>query len=214
LASPGRVLALPSKSRLAGCPRDPPFSNHELLTTVNCGGTDGYPYLTNFVHSHFTHGIVTFFTGYLFVTEPGWDLLATGPFNEPRDGITPLTGIIETDWLPYPFTMNWHLTRPGTVRFERGDPFCLIFPVQRAALESADIEIYDLKDSPELAKEYEVWLQKREEFMVKFHAEDEATVKQAWQKYYFQGVLPEHTAAITDHKQKIRFRIPVDRRGS
>src|SRR5258705_11158580 len=39
VASPGRVLALPSKSRPEGCPRDPLFSNHEPLTTVNCGGT-------------------------------------------------------------------------------------------------------------------------------------------------------------------------------
>ena len=42
LASPGRVLALPSKSRPAGCPRDPLFSNHAPLTTVNCGGTRVY----------------------------------------------------------------------------------------------------------------------------------------------------------------------------
>ena len=50
--------------------------------------------------------------------------------------------------------------------------------------------------------------------MVKFHAGDEATLKQAWQKYYFQGVLPEHTVTVAGHKQKIRLRVPVDRRRS
>jgi len=29
-------------------------------------------------------------------------------------------GVIETDWLPDPFTMNWQMTRPGTVRFREG----------------------------------------------------------------------------------------------
>jgi len=28
--------------------------------------------------------------------------------------------VIETDWLPDPFTMNWQMTRPGTVRFREG----------------------------------------------------------------------------------------------
>ena len=111
-------------------------------------------------------------TGYLFVTEPGWNLLTTGPFNHPRDGISPLTGVIETDWLPYPFTMNWQMTRPGTVRFERGDAFCLIFPVRKDELEAADVEIYNLADDPELEKKQKAWREKRDEFMVKFRAGD------------------------------------------
>ena len=36
----------------------------------------------------------------------------------------PLVGLIETDWLPFPFTMNWVFTRPGRVRLEKGEPFC------------------------------------------------------------------------------------------
>lgn len=92
---------------------------------------DGYPHLHYIVSSHFTHGIITFQTGYLFRTEPGWNLVATGPYNDPKDGIAPLTGVIETDWLPYTFTMNWHLTRPGEVRFEKDEPFCLIYPVAK-----------------------------------------------------------------------------------
>ena len=45
---------------------------------------DDFPYLDHLVVSNFTHGIVTFHTGYLFQTEPGWNLLVTGPFNAPR----------------------------------------------------------------------------------------------------------------------------------
>src|SRR5436853_42262 len=74
--------------------------------------------LPHFCASHFSRGIVTFQVDYLFRTDPGWDLLATGPFNRPKDNAAPLTGIIETDWLPYPFTMNWQILRPGRARFE------------------------------------------------------------------------------------------------
>ncbi len=43
-----------------------------------------------------------------------------GPPNHIKDGIQPLTGLVETDWLPFPFTMNWMFTRKGSVRWERG----------------------------------------------------------------------------------------------
>ena len=86
-------------------------------------------HLDHFCRSNFSRGIVTFHLDYLFKTEPGWDLLATGPFNWPKDNAAPLTGIIESDWLPYPFTMNWQLLRPGRIVFEEDEPFCFIFPV-------------------------------------------------------------------------------------
>jgi hypothetical protein len=73
----------------------------------------------------FSRGIVTFHTGYIFRTDASTQLLATGPFNEPEDGLFPLTGIIETNWLPYPFTMNWQLTRPGSFRFAKGERYTM-----------------------------------------------------------------------------------------
>ena len=61
----------------------------------------------------------------LFSTEPGAELMVQGPINRPKDGIAALSGVIETDWSPYSFTMNWMFTRPGTpVRFEKGEPYC------------------------------------------------------------------------------------------
>ena len=107
---------------------------------------DGYPDLAQFAVSHFAYGIVTFHLGYLFRTEPGWDLFASGSLNNPKDGIAPLTGVIETDWLPYPFTMNWQMTRPGTVRFDKDEPVCMIFPVPHGALQGVEPEIIDLDE--------------------------------------------------------------------
>jgi hypothetical protein len=86
---------------------------------------------------------------YVFRTEPGWDLFASGSLNCPKDGIAPLIGVIEPDWLPYPFTMNWQMTRPGTVRFENEEPVCMIFPVPHGTLQDIEPEIIDLDGMPE-----------------------------------------------------------------
>ena len=38
---------------------------------------------------------------------------------------------------PYSFTMNWMFTRPGAaVRFDKGEPYCHIFPIRRGQLET------------------------------------------------------------------------------
>ena len=54
-----------------------------------------------------------------------------------RSWAQPLEGIVETDWLPATFTMNWRLTRPNyPVHFEAGDPICMVVPVPRGLAES------------------------------------------------------------------------------
>src|SRR5947207_8836618 len=73
------------------------------LDGVSISATADGPLLAS---SHFGSGVLTLSGNGLFHTEPGYDLLATGPFNSPKDAIQPLTGIIETDWSPFTFTMN------------------------------------------------------------------------------------------------------------
>jgi hypothetical protein len=46
-----------------------------------------------FVTSHFTHGVLTFHTGYLFRTKPGWTMWTSGPPTCPRTG-----SIRSRDW--------------------------------------------------------------------------------------------------------------------
>ena len=128
---------------------------------------DGYPNISHVVASHFAYGIVTFHLGYLFRTDPGWDLFASGSLNTSKDGIAPLTGVIETDWLPYPFTMNWQMTRPGSVQFEKEEPLCMIFPVPHASLQTVEAELFNLDSDPELKAQALAWKQSRDEFMKK-----------------------------------------------
>ena len=97
-----------------------------------------HPDFHNFALSHFSHGVVTFPTGYMFRTPPGWSILCGGPPNHLKNGIQPLVGLVETDWLPFPFAMNWRFTQPGRVRFEQGEPFCFFTLVEDKKLEDVD----------------------------------------------------------------------------
>ena len=167
----------------------------------------------HFCRSNFSRGIVTMHVDYIFRTEPGWDLLSTGPFNRPKENAYPLTGIIETDWLPYPFTMNWQILRPGRVVFEEGEPFCSVFPIAKQVLVECEPEIRRLSDDLELSRQHQVFRASRDEFMKRFHAGDSEAIRQAWQRHYFLGRHPDGTT-VDDHLNKLRLKEPVDRRVS
>lgn len=81
--------------------------------------------------SHFGVGVLTFHVNAVITTPPGVAIYATGPANNPKHGISPLSGIIETDWLPFTFTMNWRMTvKNEWVYFEKDEPFCLFYPIR------------------------------------------------------------------------------------
>ena len=163
----------------------------------------------DFVKSHFSHGIVTFHPGYLFRTPPGWSMWAMGPPNHFKDGIQPLTGLVETDWLPFPFTMNWKFTRPGRVRFDKGEPFCFITLAQDKLLETVEVTRRSLESEDALRDQYLAWHRHRSEFSTKLAKGDPETVKAAWQRFYFKGELPEEAGpAPKAHVNKRRLKAP------
>jgi hypothetical protein len=164
------------------------------MEDIKLWSDDGWPHLSRFATSHFTKGVLTFHTGYLFRTEPGWDIWAGGAPNHVKDGIQPLTGIVETSWLPFPFTMNWHFTRPGYVTFEKGEPFCFIMPVPHQSIEAVQPVLKRLDADPKLKAEYEAWGQSRTSFLDKLSALDPDAVQQGWQKHYFKGQKVEGEA--------------------
>ncbi|MGD1093658.1 MAG: DUF6065 family protein [Bryobacteraceae bacterium] len=118
--------------------------------------------LPEYVESMFGFGIVTFTIPYLFRTPPGFNMLSRGPANLTKDGACPLEGIIETDWLPYTFTMNWQITRRiRPVKFRRGEPICMLTPIRRGDLEGFCPVVRDLESEPELHQSYKVWHESR-----------------------------------------------------
>lgn len=188
------------------------WNGRDASSDISVEALDGRPWIGHFVTSHFAFGIVTMHVGYLFRTEPGWDLMATGPMNAPKDGIAPLSGVVETDWLPYPFTMNWRFTRPGRVQFAAGEPFCHFFPVPRGEIETVVPEIRALDDDPELAAHHRQWRENREGFMQALAANDPDAQRIGWQRYYFLGRNADGSPAKAGHLAKLRLANPVDHR--
>lgn len=164
--------------------------------------------LADFVQSHFRYGVVTFNTGWLFRTPPGWALWVLGPPNAPKKGIWPLNGLVETDWLPYPFTMNWKMTQPGRVRFERGEPFCFVVPFHHEGVDEVRPVAKSLDENHALRAEYEAWKRSRGEFNAKIEAADPVAMKEAWQRYYMTGASPGGAAEPSHHVVKRRMRSP------
>jgi len=154
--------------------------------------------------SHFSSGILTFELGLMFRTDPGWNLMVTGPLNGIKDGIAPLSGVVESDWLPYPFTMNWRFTRRNIeVRFEKDEPIGHIMPVPKGAV--SDVEpVYDrMEKHPDLVEQYTGWRDHRQEFMKRFHKREQTALTEKWQKLYQKGTLPDGTT-IDGHMNKLR----------
>ena len=114
------------------------------------------------VSSMFGYAVLSFGLPYLFRTPPGWNLWARGPANLPKSSIAPLEGIVETDWLNFPFTMNWKFTeRLKPVRFRRDEPICMLVPIRRGDTESFHPEVRNLESDLELSHSFELGLEKR-----------------------------------------------------
>lgn len=169
---------------------------------------DDYPALDRLVTSHFSKGVLTFHTGYLFRTEPDWDLWVGGPPNLVKDGIQALSGIVETDWLPFPFTMNWHFTRPGMVQFKKGEPFCFIMPVPHSVYDTVQPVMKRLADEPELQKEFRAWSESRGKFLDDLSARNPETLRQGWQRHYFKGESVTGAKREQGHINRRRLKPP------
>lgn len=160
-----------------------------------------------FVMSHFGEGIVTFSIHCLFRTDPGVNLWITGPVNRFKDGIQALTGVVETDWSPFTFTMNWKVTRPDNrIRFEQGEPICHFFPVPRGIVDSVTPEIASIDSDPVIKQSFESARDSRLQFLESLAKKDEDAVARGWQKEYFRGAFGSGGKADAGHQTKINAR--------
>jgi len=156
--------------------------------------------------SHFGNGVLTFHVHVLFRTEPGYNIFVTGPTNAPKDAIQPLAAVVETDWLPFTFTMNWKFTRKMTpVAFERNEPFCMIFPEKRRSLENFNAKMARLDDAPELKKIYDAYSESREKFNAELRVAGSPAQIEKWQKHYIRGAAPL-VIAPQDHQTSLTLK--------
>jgi hypothetical protein len=140
------------------------------------------------IGSHFGHGVLTFSLGYLFRTSKSHNLYAKGPANRPKDGIAPLEGLIETDWAPFTFTMNWQVTRKRhKVTFDKDEPICCVLPYPRHYIRKFDAELKNLNENAKLYQQYVDWRNKRMTFNEELQQEGTEAHKKGWQRTYMKG---------------------------
>ncbi len=167
-----------------------------------------------FAQSHFREGIVTFHTNYVFRTPPGWAVQCGGPPNWPKHGVYPLSGLVETDWLPFPFTMNWQMTKAGKVTFEKGEPYCFIALTEHNRLEQIEPKLKTLAANKQLKADYDAWNHNRAEFLKRLNLNEKTAVADGWQKNYMKGENDKGTKMSDSHVTSRRMKTPKDLRGS
>lgn len=155
--------------------------------------------------SLFGQGVLTFHIAGLFRTPAGWNLWVGGSPNKPKEGIYPLTGIVETDWAPYTFTMNWRFTRRYRwVRFEIGEPICFFYPIQRGYLKQFTPKFVPMESDPDVMHQFHEWSRSRNEFHDRMAQNPPEARAEKWQKDYYRGVDPEGTPGTSNHETKLR----------
>jgi len=157
--------------------------------------------------SLFGQGILTFHIEGIFRTPEGWDLWVGGSPNRGKDGIAPLTGVVETDWSPFTFTMNWRFTRPGHwIHFDAMEPVCFFFPVERAAIEAFVPKFEPLESDPATMERFRAWSRARDEFHERMATNPPRTPADRWQKHYYRGVDAGGQSLTKNHRSKLRLR--------
>lgn len=155
------------------------------------------------VVSNFGLGIVTFAIPWLFRTNEGLGLLVRGPANYFKDNAVPLEGIVESDWAPYTFTMNWKIIQPKRpVWFKKGDPICMITPFPLDLLEKVRPSFASFDDDPDLFDEFLHWRDHRKKQM------QEATAARSseglFRLDYLKGLHPDGTRT-REHRSSLKL---------
>jgi hypothetical protein len=166
------------------------------------------------VTSHFGSGILTWHVPYLFRTPRGYNLLVRGPANMPKDGISALEGIVETDWTTATFTMNWKFTRAGSaVTFEAGEPIAMVVPMRRGELERFRPVLRDAASEISMFTDFQDFSANRQKFLQALKIPGSAAERAGWQRDYMMGrnvdgtVAPEHQTKL----QLFPFQIGTNR---
>ena len=155
------------------------------------------------VTSHFGLGILTWYVPLLFRTPPGYNLLVRGPANCPKDGISALEGIVETDWTTATFTMNWKFTRAHLpISFESGEAFAMVVPICRGELERFRPILRSASSEPVIIDQFKQFAHSRQEFVQELKKPGSSAQRDGWQRHYFLGrnvdgtIAPEHQTRL------------------
>lgn len=119
----------------------------------------------NSVASHFSVGIVTFSFPFVIKTPPGWGIWVGPPSNEWINNMEGLQGIVETNWLPFTFTMNWKILEENkTIVIPKHFPIAKMVPFPLNLNEKINLVHKDLVDYPDFNKKYKDYSNSRSQF--------------------------------------------------
>lgn len=162
--------------------------------------------------SNFAGGVLTFTVAYVFRTAPGYHLLVTGPTNTFKDGVAPMTAVVETDWLPYSFTFNYKFTRPGRVTWEAGEPYAQICVIAARLQDSFVPIIRNLRENAQLEADHRAWRAKRADLYSRQSDQRAIVSDDGWDRDYFLGRYADGRPAEAEHTMKLRLKEPIDAR--
>lgn len=178
------------------------WNGGEGLDTLKIEFNDGPESARTQICSNFGLGIITFRLPWIFRTAKGCGLWVRGLPNWWVDGAMPLEGLVETDWSPASFTMNWKiLRRNNPVWFKKGDPVCLLTPFPMDLLESVEPEFKDIQSNPQLQADFEAFSQARWDQLRRNLGEG----GDMWMKDYMRGHLPDGTP-VNEHRTNLKIR--------
>ena len=157
--------------------------------------------------AHFGYGVLTFEINVILRTPPGLNLWVSGPANSFKDGVQALSAVIETDWMPFTFTMNWKFTRAEhRVRFEPGEPICQLFPVPRGLAEELDPVIATVERDRNLQRRFANAKLRRTAPRIQRALAGEDDGEKEFQRWYIKGEQPDGTGIFEDHQKHLDIR--------
>jgi|688.fasta_scaffold163604_1 hypothetical protein len=110
----------------------------------------------NFIHptSEFGHGVLTIHFPLTLKTPPDINLMTIAPPNFPTPGLSPMTGVIESDNIRFSFTLNLKIDLIDTnIVVEPNTPIVGMIPIPRYFCDSFELKnAYDIF-SEEVVKE-------------------------------------------------------------
>lgn len=138
--------------------------------------------------SNFANGIFSVFTDIIPRTPPGVNLLITGPINTVLPGITPLTGIVESDNIRIHFSVNLKVNQANTlIHIPKGTPLATIIPIPRYFGDNFKLKNANELFSKELIEEESEIVFKQSQRRVNNKFQHEISGSKPYDKDYFTG---------------------------
>ena len=166
-------------------------------TSIICGREQGG---RRMVDNGTGNGVVTFHLNAVPRTSPNWSLWIVGAPNLVIPGASPLSGIVESDWMFSSPTMNWKITQPDQlVKFKKGDPVIFFVPIHKTELEAFTLSHHSLTDDPDIKRhldEHAAW-----------RATKDANKEPVFGKMYLKGKRPDGTTPEFLHNHKTRLNL-------